>query len=83
MTDLLRHASRIASNSRKTIKDIVIHYVLVTYIQRYLNVKVDKNKPLDVNIAGDKPPGVGIASRKSVNLSVTNQKVGRVLSGAN
>src|SRR4030042_5817116 len=37
-------------------------------------VKVDKNKPSDVNIASDKPSGVGIASGKSVNLSVANQK---------
>jgi len=63
-----------AGNLRKTIKDIAKHSVLITYIQRYLNVKVDKNKALDLNIAGDKPPGVGIASGKTVNLSVANQK---------
>jgi len=62
-TDLLRHASRLAGNSRKTIKDIVKHSVLITYIQSYLN------------IVSDKPPGVGIASGKSVNLSVSNQKL--------
>ena len=74
LTDLLRHASRMAGNSRKTIKDIAKPYILIMYIQRYLNVKVDKNKPHDVNIARDKPPGVSIASGKSVNLSVDNQK---------
>jgi len=63
-----------AGNSRKTIKDIAKPYILIMYIQRYLNVKVDKNKPHDVNIARDKPPGVSIASGKSVNLSVDNQK---------
>jgi len=31
---------------------------LTTYIQ---NVKVDKNKPPDINIASDKPLGAGIA----------------------
>jgi len=45
-----------AGNSRKTFKDIVKHSVLMTYIQRYLNVKVDKNEPPNVNIASDKPP---------------------------
>ncbi|RHN40566.1 hypothetical protein MtrunA17_Chr8g0356091 [Medicago truncatula] len=63
-----------AGNSRKTIKDIAKHSVLITYMQWYLNVNVDKNKPLDVNIASDKPFGVSIASGKSVNLSVANQK---------
>jgi len=48
LTDLLRHASRIASNSHKTVKDIAKHSVLITYIQRYLNVEVNKNKPPDV-----------------------------------
>jgi hypothetical protein len=42
LTDLLRHASRMAGNSRKMIKDIVKHSLLITYIQRYLNVKVDE-----------------------------------------
>jgi len=42
LTDLLRHASRMAGNSRKTIKNIAKHFVLITYIQRYLNVKVDE-----------------------------------------
>jgi len=36
LTNLLRHASRMASNSRKTIKDIIKHFILITYIQRYL-----------------------------------------------
>jgi len=44
------------------------------YIQRCLDVKVDKNKPPNVNIASDKPPVVGIASGKSAKLSVANQK---------
>jgi hypothetical protein len=44
LTDHLRHASRMADNSRKTIKDIAKHSVLITYIQSYLNVKVDENK---------------------------------------
>jgi hypothetical protein len=39
LTDLLRHASRMAGNSRKTIKDIAKHSVLIIYIERYLNVK--------------------------------------------
>ena len=30
---------------------------MITYILRYHNVNVDKNKPLDVNIASNKPPG--------------------------
>jgi len=72
LTDFLRHASRMAGNSRKTIKDIVKHSVLI--ILWYLNVNVDKNKPLDVNIASDKPFGVGIASGKSINLNVANHK---------
>jgi hypothetical protein len=42
LTGLLRHASRIAGNSRKTIKDIAKHSVLITYITRYLNVQVDE-----------------------------------------
>jgi hypothetical protein len=42
LTDLLRHAYRIAGNSCKTIKDIAKHSFLITYIQRYLNVKVDE-----------------------------------------
>jgi hypothetical protein len=46
LTDLLRHASRMAGNSCKTIKDIAKHSVFITYIQSYLNVKVDENKPL-------------------------------------
>jgi hypothetical protein len=41
LTDLLRHASRIAGNSRKNIKDIAKHSVLMTYIQSCLNVKND------------------------------------------
>jgi len=32
LTDLLRHASRMEGNSRKTIKDIAKHSVLITYI---------------------------------------------------
>ena len=32
LTNLLRHASRIAGNSRKTVKDIAKHSVLITYI---------------------------------------------------
>ncbi|AET03122.1 transmembrane protein, putative [Medicago truncatula] len=44
LTDLLRHAYRMAGNSRKTIKDIVKHSVLI--ILWYLIVNVDKNKPL-------------------------------------
>jgi len=56
------------------VKDIAKHYVLIMYIERYLNVKVNKNKPPHVNIASDKPLGVGIASGKSVNLSVANKK---------
>jgi hypothetical protein len=32
LTDLLRHASRIAGNSRKNIKDIAKHSILITYI---------------------------------------------------
>jgi len=36
LTDLLRHASRIADNSRKPIKDIARHSVLITYILRIL-----------------------------------------------
>ena len=63
-----------AGNSLKMVKDIAKYSILIMYIQRYLNVKVDKNKPSDVNIASDKPLGVGIASGKSVNLSVANQK---------
>jgi hypothetical protein len=74
LTDLLRHASRMAGNSRKKVKDIAKHFVSMTYIKRYLDVKVDKNKPPDVNIASDKLPDVGIVSGKSVNLSVANQK---------
>ena len=74
LTDLLRHAFKIVGNSCKTVKDIAKHSVLVTYILRYHNVNVDKNKPLDVYIASDKPPGVGITSGKPVNLSVANQK---------
>jgi hypothetical protein len=35
LTDLLRHASRIAGNSRKTVKDMVKHYALKMYIKRY------------------------------------------------
>jgi len=42
LTDLLRHASRMAGNLCKTIKDIAKHFVLITYIQRYLNVKFDE-----------------------------------------
>ncbi|KAK2418850.1 XH/XS domain-containing protein [Trifolium repens] len=42
LTDLLRHASRIAGNSRKKIKDIAKHSVLITYIQSCLNVKDDE-----------------------------------------
>jgi len=72
LTDLLRHASRMAGNTRKTIKDIAKHSILITYIQIYLDVKVDENKPPDVNIVSDKPLGVGITSCKSFNLSVTN-----------
>jgi len=45
LTDQLRHASRMAGNSCKTIKDIAKYYVLIMYIQRYLNVKDDKNQP--------------------------------------
>jgi len=41
LIDLLRHASWMAGNSHK-------HFVLITYIQCYLNVEVDKNKPPDV-----------------------------------
>jgi len=63
-----------AGNSRKTVKDITKHFVLIMYIQRYLDVKVDKNKPPDINIASDNSPDVGIASGKSVNLSIANQK---------
>jgi len=48
LTDLLRHASRMAGNSRKTIKDIAKHSVLITYIQRYLNVGVNTNKQPDI-----------------------------------
>ena len=36
LTNLLRHASRIADNSRKPIKDIARHSVLITYILRIL-----------------------------------------------
>ena len=45
LTDLLRHASRIAGNSRF---DIARHSVLITYILSYLDVKVDENKQPDV-----------------------------------
>ena len=38
MTDLLRHAFRNADNSRKTIKDIAKHSVLITYILRILTL---------------------------------------------
>jgi len=75
LTDLLRYASIIAGNSCKTIKDIAKHYVLITYIQSYLNVKVDENKPLDVNIVSDKPHGVGIASEPVEGYSVTDEYV--------
>jgi len=74
LTDLLTHASIIAGNSRKTVKDIVKHFVLIMYILKYHNVNVDKNKPFDVNIASDKQSGVSIASGRSVNLSLANQK---------
>lgn len=36
LSDLLRHASRIADNSRKTVKNIARHSVLITYIPRIL-----------------------------------------------
>jgi len=36
LTNLLRHASRIAGNSRKTVKDIAKHFILITYILRIL-----------------------------------------------
>jgi hypothetical protein len=36
LSDLLRHASRIADNSRKPIKDIARHSVLITYILRII-----------------------------------------------
>ncbi|RHN43583.1 putative Zinc finger-XS domain-containing protein [Medicago truncatula] len=36
LSDLLRHASRIADNSRKTVKDIARHSILITYILRIL-----------------------------------------------
>jgi len=75
LTKLLRHASRMPGDSRETVKDIAKHSALKMYVKRYLNVKVDKNKPPDVSIASDKPPGVGIASGKSVNLSVTNRNL--------
>ncbi|GAU36349.1 hypothetical protein TSUD_321880 [Trifolium subterraneum] len=42
LTGLLRYASRMAGNSRKTIKDIAKHSVLITYIERYLNIQVDE-----------------------------------------
>jgi len=57
LTDLLIHASRMPGNSRKTIKDIAKHYVLITYIQRYFNVKFDEtfiiinNKITEINNA--------------------------------
>ena len=40
LTDLLRHASRIAGNScsRKMVKDIARHSVLITYILRILTL---------------------------------------------
>jgi len=38
----LRHASKMAGNSRKTIKDIAKDSILIMYIKRYLNVKVDE-----------------------------------------
>ncbi|RHN60281.1 putative XS domain-containing protein [Medicago truncatula] len=64
LSELLRHASRILGDSRETDKEIAKHSALKMYIEGYLNVKVDK----------DKPPGVSIASDKSVNLSVANEK---------
>jgi hypothetical protein len=57
LTDLLRHASRIAGNSRKKIKDIAKHSVLITYIQSCLNVKDDEtfniinNDTIEINDA--------------------------------
>ena len=44
-TDLLRHAFRIASNSRKTVKDIAKHSVLIMYILRIL---MPLNEEIDV-----------------------------------
>ena len=38
----MRHASKMAGNSRKTIKDIAKDSILIMYIKRYLNVKVDE-----------------------------------------
>jgi hypothetical protein len=54
LTDLLRHASRIAGNSRKTVKDIAKHYALKMYIKRYKFddervTKEDNNRVIEEN----------------------------------
>ncbi|XP_045797982.1 uncharacterized protein LOC123892212 [Trifolium pratense] len=42
LSDLLRHAYRMTGNSRKTIKDIPKHSVLITYVNWYVNVKFEE-----------------------------------------
>lgn len=74
LSELLRHASRILGDSRETDKEIAKHSALKMYIERYLDVKVDRIRLSGDRIASDKVPGVSNASDKTVNLSIANEK---------
>ncbi|CAI8592332.1 unnamed protein product [Vicia faba] len=67
LTDLLRHAIRIADDMHdETVKEIAKHSAL----QRYLDSKISENKSRDMNVAKDKSARVDVADDKSLNVRI-------------
>ncbi|KAK2400521.1 XH/XS domain-containing protein [Trifolium repens] len=74
LTDLLRHASRIAGNSRKKIKDIAKHSVLITYMQSCLNVKDDETFSI-INNDTTEINDASVVEKNQINEDLSSSEV--------